>query len=211
MVFITVSISVIGYAEYLWILWFLYRVSNCSSMPYNEVVPAYTPFLVKIGTLTKHVKWCFFIEGFLYVFEFFILIPTNNVTLSGINMPNNFSFIITWGIIFVVIILAFPVLIYMQEHFLSTIVSNLKMERIKSLSYKLNVAVKDNSKQFTEIYMCNWIINNLITSPDYPVKVQRLGPATVAIATFVIHVFNLINQYPELKHFLINGILRNRT
>lgn len=211
MVFITVSISVIGYVEYLWILWFLYRVSNCSSMPYNKMIPAHTPFLVKMGTLTKHVKWCFFIEGFLYVFEYFILIPTNNVTLLSINMPNNFSFLVTWGIIFVVIILAFPVLIYTQEYFLSTIIRNLKAERIENLSYKFNVLIEEDSKHFPEIYMCNWIINNLLASPDYPVKIQRLGPAVVAITTFLIHLVNLINQYPELKNFLINRLLGGST
>lgn len=211
MVSVTVSISVIGYAQYLWILWFLYRVGNCSSLPYNKMMPAYTPFLVKIATLTKHAKWCFFIEGFLYVFEYFILIPNDHVTFSNINMPNNVSFLITWGVIFVVIILAFPVLIYTQEHLLSKIVSNLKEERIKTLSYHFDISTKESSNQFTDIYMCNCIIHNLLTSPDYPVKIQRLGPAVVAMATFAVHIVSLIDQYPELKNFLINRFLGNGT
>lgn len=204
MVSITVSISVIGYTEYLWLLWFLYRVSNCSSMVYNKIIPAYTPFLVKIATLTNRVKWCFFVEGFLYVYEYFILIPKGNITLSYINMPNNFSFLVTWGVIFIVIIMAFPIIIYVQERLLSTIVSNLKNQEIKLLSNTPDTMVIENSKEFSEIYMRHWIINNLIASPDYPVKIQRLGPSVVSVATFVLHVTNLVNQYPELKKFLIN-------
>lgn len=204
---ITVSISVIGYAEYLWLLWFLYRVSKCTSMPYNKIIPAYTPFLVKIGTLTNHAKWCFFIEGFLYVFEYYILIPNDNITLSNISMPDNFSFLVTWAIIFVVIILAFPIIVYIQEFFLSTIVNNLKTERVEILSYKINFPIEKNLERFPEMYMCNWLINSLISSPDYPVKVQRLGPTIVTMITFVLHVVNLINQYPDLKNFLINRLL----
>lgn len=207
MVTITVSISVVGYAEYIWLLWFLYRVSNCSLVVYNKIIPAYTPFLVKIGTLTKHAKWCFFAEGFLYVFEYFILIPNGNVTLSSINMPNNFSFLVTWGVIFVVIIIAFPTITYVQEHLLSKIVSNLKDQEIKYLSTKSYILIDGNYKEFPEIYMRHWIINNLINSPDYPVKIQRLWTSILSVATFVLHIVNLINQYPELKTYLINRLL----
>lgn len=206
MVSLTVSISVIGYAQYLWLLWFLYRISYCSSMLYNKIMPAYTPFLVKIGVLTNHAKWCFFIEGFLYVFEYFILIPNGNVSLSNINMPDKTSFLITWGVIFVVIILAFPIIIYIQESLLSKIVNNLKKQSMEILFLNLDTLIMENTEMFPQIYMRNQMINNLISSPDYPVKVQRLGPSVVATATSILHVVNLINQYPELKTFLVNRL-----
>lgn len=204
MVSITVSISVIGYAQYLWLLWFLYRINYCSLIPYNEIIPAYTPFLVKIGTLTKHAKWCFFIEGFLYVFEYYILIPKGNVTLKQINMPNQISFLITWGVIFVVIILAFPTIIFLQEVLLSKIVKELKRQQLETLLYSYEIQAFEKIEVSPQSYMRNQMINNLLTSPDYPVKIQRLGPSVIAAATGVLHIFNLINQYPELKIFLVN-------
>lgn len=204
---IVVSISVIGYVEYVWLLWFLYRVSKCSFIQYNKIIPAYTPFLVKIGTLTKHAKWCFFFEGFLYVFEYFILIPQGGITLSGLNMPNNISFLITWIIIFFVIILAFPIIILIQESLLLKIVKNLKNQRIEILSKQFNILSKKETNHFQEIYICSWLINSLIASPDYPVKIQRLGPAIISIATIFLHVASFLEQYPELKSFLINRFL----
>ena len=164
MVSITVSISVIGYAQYIWLLWLLYRMSYCSVMPCNEIIPAYTPFLIKIGVLTKHAKWCFFIEGFLYVFEYYILIPKGNVTLSGINMPDQISFLVTWGIIFGVIILAFPVIIYIQETLLSKIVKELKRQRLEALLYNCCVPSREKSELSPQVYMRNQMINSLITS-----------------------------------------------
>lgn len=206
MVTITVSISVIGYAQYLWLLWFLYRINYCSLIPYNEIIPAYTPFLVKIGTLTKHAKWCFFIEGFLYVFEYYILIPKGNITLLKIKMPDRISFLVTWGVIFVVIILAFPVIIFIQESLLSKIVKDLKKKRLDVLLYNYDIPNIKKDELSPEIYMRNQMINNLIISPDYPIKMQRLGPSIVATATCVLHIVNLINQYPELKTFLVNRL-----
>ncbi len=204
MVSITVSISVIGYTQYIWLLWFLHRLNYCSLIPYNEIIPAYTPFLVKIGVLTKHAKLCFFIEGFLYVWEYFILIPKGNVTLEKINMPDKISFLVTWGIIFIVIILAFPVIIYIQEFLLSKIVKELKKQRLEALLYNTDISIIENSELPTQIYIRNQMINNLINSPEYPVETQRLGPSVIAAATCVLHIVNLINQYPELKTFLIN-------
>lgn len=204
MVSVTVSISVIGYSQYLWLLWFLYRMNYCSLIPYNEIIPAYTPFLVKIGSLTKHAKWCFFSEGFLYVFEYFILIPKGKVTLSEINMPDQTSFLVTWGVIFVVIILAFPVIIYIQESLLSKIVKELKKQRLNALLYNYHISNIEKKELSPQIYMRNQMINSLIVSPDYPVEIQRLGPSVVAAATCVLHIANLINQYPELKAFLVN-------
>lgn len=201
---VSVSISVIGYTQYLWLLWFLFRVSRCNFVPYNKIVPAYTPFLIQIGILTKHGKWCFFLEGFLYVFQYFILIPDGNVTSTSIKMPNTFSFLVTWGFIFVAIILAFPVIISAQEFLLSKIVSNLKSQRIEVLSAPLYSLKSEDPEMLSKIYICNYLINN---SPNYPVKIQRLGPSAVAIATFFLHVLNLINQYPVLKTFLVNRFL----
>ena len=179
-------------------------MSYCSVMPCNEIIPAYTPFLIKIGVLTKHAKWCFFIEGFLYVFEYYILIPKGNVTLSGINMPDQISFLVTWGIIFGVIILAFPVIIYIQETLLSKIVKELKRQRLEALLYNCCVPSREKSELSPQVYMRNQMINSLITSPDYPVEIQRLGPSVVTAATCVLHIVNLLNQYPELKTFLVD-------
>lgn len=199
---ISVSISVIGYAAYIWILWFLYKVSKCSCLHYNKLVPAYTPFLVQIATLLQHAKWCFLIEGFLYTFEYFILIPKENITSTQINMPDNFSFIITWLIVLIVIVLAFPIIVFLQENLLAKIVSNLKNQQIEHLSYQYealsqNDSIKDNT---FNIFIYHEMISKLVATADYPLKIQRLGPTLVSIATICLHTVTLLNQLPQLEY-----------
>ncbi len=203
LVTIVVSISVIGYAEYMWILWFLYRISKCSSMDFNKIAPAYTPFLIKIGILTNHAKWCFFLEGFLYVFEYFILIPIDKTTSLSLKIPDKMPFIITWIVIFIVIIFAFPTIIFIQELLLSKIVNNLKNQRIEVWS-KLYNKLSHSETTFPSVSdgnLFNNLINSLIESPDYPVKTQRLGPAIISIATFCLHIITFLNQLPQLRTF----------
>lgn len=197
----TVSISVIGYMQYLWLLWFLYRTGKCSSMHFNRNAPAHTPFLIEITNLTETAKWCFFLEGFLYVFEYFILIPKDKITLDGVQMPDNTSFLITWFVIFVVIILAFPAIIFIQEKLIAQIVNNLKHQQIKILSQQFDIIIDDEgSSQTAKAFMYNTMINNIIASADYPVKSQRFGPALVSLATLCLHIITLLTQIPSLDY-----------
>ena len=203
MVCISVSFSVIGYTQYIWILWFLFRVSKCSSMHFNKITPANTPFLVQIATLLQQAKWCFLIEGFCYTFEYFILIPKENITSAQINMPDNFSFLLTWVIVLLVIVLAFPLIVFLQENLLSQIVTNLKKQRIEYLSEQydhLEQYVVLENKPFNT-FMYHEIISKLSDSADYPLKIQRFGPTVVTIVTGCLHIITLLTQLPELRNF----------
>lgn len=205
MVCISVFVSVFGYMQYIYVLWFLFRVSKCSKMYYNVMFPAQTPFLVKIAALLQQAKWSFFIQGFCYTFEYFILIPKGNVTIGGIKMPDNFSFFVTWIIIFIVIILAFPIIVIYQEHILTTIINNLKRKQIEYLytQYKVinqNISAK---QKIINTYVYQAIIGSVMESADYPLKMQKLGPIFISFVTACIHIINLLNQLP-LNRILIN-------
>lgn len=200
---VAVSISVLGYIEYIWLLWLLFRASKCSTMYFNRSNPAQTPFLVCLAQLTNRAKWCFFIEGFIYVFEYFILTPPAQLTLPTLQMPNNVSFLITWLILFIVIVLAFPTIVIIQETLIAKIISNLKHERVEQLSGWFDLASyrADGSGPPTEAYMYDSMIANVLASEDYPAKIRRLGPVLITVATVSLHIVTLIGQFPQLKLF----------
>lgn len=201
----SVFVSVLGYMQYLYVLWFLFRVSKCSQMHYNVIFPAQTPFLVKIATLLQQAKWIFFIQGFSYTFEYFILIPKGNVTIKGIKMPDNLSFLTTWIFILIVIVLAFPIIVIFQEHTLTKIIKNLKRKQIEYLHTQYQILCQNTSakQEATNIYLYQSIIGSVIASADYPLKIQKLGPILLSIVTTCIHIINLLNQLP-LNNILIN-------
>lgn len=205
LVCITVSVSVFGYMQYIYVLWFLFRISKCSQMHYNVMFPAQTPFLFQIANLLQQAKWSFFIEGFCYTLEYFILIPKGCVTFEEIKMPDTFSFLVTWAVIFVVIILAFPIIVIFQEHILTKIIDNLKRKQIEYLHTQYQVLNQHASvmQESINTYLYQVIISGVIASADYPLKSQKLGPILLSIATTCIHIVNLLNQFP-LNKILIN-------
>lgn len=200
---ITLFMSILGYVEYMWILWLLYRIAHCEHYHYNKSNPSQTPFLIYIADITNCAKWFFLVEGFIYIFEYFILIPRSNLINGKIQMPDNLSFFITWIILLIVLVMAFPIIVLVQETMISKIIDNLKQEQIQALSICFNIANNDLSNETIEqAYMCNSIMANIVSSSDYPIRIQRLGPALISVATFVLHTVNLLSQLPQIRDMI---------
>lgn len=103
--------------------------------------------------------------------------------------------------------MAFPIIVLVQETMISEIIGNLKQEQIQALSICFNIANNDLSKETIEqAYMCNSIMANIVSSSDYPIRTQRFGPALISVATFVLHIVNLISQLPQI-HSIVNQFL----
>lgn len=200
----TLFMSIFGYVEYMWMLWFLYRISKCEHFCYNQSNPSQTPFLIHIADITNYAKWFFLIEAFLYIFEYFILIPREKLTINQFQMPDNFSFFVTWIFLFIVLVLAFPIIVFLQETMMVKIIDHLKQEQIQNLSLYFNIASQDlsNSATIEQAYMCNSMMTNVVASNDYPIKVRRLGPALISIATFALHTVNLLSQLPQVSSWI---------
>lgn len=200
----TLFMSILGYVEYMWILWLLYRIAHCEHFYYNKSNPSQTPFLIYIADITNCAKWFFLVESFIYIFEYFILIPRRNLIAGKIQMPDNLSFFVTWIILLIVLVIAFPIIVLIQETLISKIIDNLKQEQIQAFSICFNIA--NSNEGIEQAYMCNSIIANIISSSDYPIRTQRFGPALISLATFALHTVNLLTQIPEI-HNLISQFL----
>lgn len=200
---ITLFMSILGYVEYMWMLWLLYRIAHCEHFHYNKSNPSQTPFLIYIADITNCAKWFFLVEGFIYIFEYFILIPRGNLINGKIQMPDNLSFFVTWIILLIVLVMAFPIIVLVQERMISKIIDNLKQEQIQALSICFNIANNDLSNEtIDQAYMCNSIMANIISSNDYPIKTQRFGPALISIVTFILHIVNLLSQLPQIRDMI---------
>jgi hypothetical protein len=198
LVSVSVYLSVIGYLEYLYLLHFLSRLKHCDTADYCRVCPAQTPFIKTLAEFLNKAKVCFLFEGLLYVFEYFILIPEGSVTLTQINTPDNLSFIVTWIVIFVVIIAAFPTIIMLQEYYIEQIIQNFKQKEVSLLTAHANINKHDISSTF---YFSS-LISNILKSDDYPIKIHHFGTIIVSLGTFCLHIVTLLTQVPTLQSFL---------
>ncbi len=199
----SVLIGAYGYAQYLFFLWFVYRAGKLKYRreSYNIYAPAETPWVVLIAKISQRLRAFFLWIGLIYVIEYSILIPTDKISFSDdsifLNTPNNGAFLISWLVLFLLVIIAFPIINYYQRKFVTNLVESLKEQTVHELSILMDEEKSRNSdpKQrmsITIIYSI--IIENIRRSKNYPIK-QMFGYETImTFVTFSVHVLNLYNK-----------------
>lgn len=209
----SVLIGVYAYVQYLFFLWFIYKLGNCEHYEYDMYTPAKSPWIVQLAKTSQRLRNFFLFVGLIYVIEYGILIPRNKITITNttinIDTANNAAFIISWIALFLLIIIAFPIINLIQRKLITRLIINLKMNSINELT-QLMYAKKHYSKQkkshLTTIVTYNILIENIRNSIDYPIKRQMSYEAAMLIITFTVHLCNLwdkiatIIQWDMLLH-----------
>ncbi len=200
----SVLFGVYSYAQYLFFLWFIYKAGKCEVIDYDQYTPADTKWITNMAMISQRLRNYFLFIGLIYVIEYAILVPANQITITttiSINMPNNFAFIISWIAVFLLVVVAFPIINRVQFQLISKIVSNLKGRSIKNLSELMFLEKEradEKSTSFTTIIAYNILVDTIRKSKDYPLKRQLSYETIMLMVTFVVHIFNLYNKVASL-------------
>lgn len=193
--FITIFISIVGYMLYVHLICFLHRLSNADIEKYSKFYPAYTSWLVDVTKYSSTYQNGFFICGTLYVILFTIHAPNATLKILSIWTVNNLQDIVlsaSWVVIFLAVLVGFPITSYLKSRMIKGIVAKLK---IKSSEYFESVMDKVKiDKQLDYIK----IIKEIMESPDYPLK-SGLN-VVISTATLVLNLIIAIQKfYPHMS------------
>ena len=210
----SVLIGAYGYVQYLCFLWFVYQAGKLEyrGESYNIYSPAATPWVSQLAKTSQKLRSFFLWIGLIYVIEYAMLVPTDKISFEddmiALNTPNNVAFLISWLALFLLVIIAFPVINHYQRKFVTDLVEKLKDQTVQDLSV-LMVEEKrreqDKHKRMSTVITYSVIIENIQHTKSYPIK-QLFGYETVmTFVTFVVHVLNLyskIASIPQLSPIL---------
>ena len=184
MLFITIFVSIIGYMLYVHLIHFLYRLGSADIEKYSKFYPAYTTWLVDITKYSSIYQNSFFISGTLYVILFAVHAPSETLkllSLGALHSLQDMILSISWLVIFLTVLIGFPLTSYLKNRMIKAIVTKLK---IKSSEYYESIIDKVNiDKQLDYIK----VIKEIMESPDYPIK----SGLDIAISTATL-VLNLL-------------------
>lgn len=210
----SVLIGVYAYMQYLYFLWFIYRAGKCKFdyYSYNMRAPAESPWLYQLAKTSQRLKNFFLWIGLIYVIEYSILIPADKISFSGgsisLNTPNNIAFVISWIALFLLVIIAFPMINYMQHTLVIRIVNRLKAQTVKELSDMMFEEQRNNQNKrdiMFATFSYSALIENVQQTKSYPIKRQLSYETLMTLVTFVVHIMNLyskIASIPQLSTFL---------
>ena len=206
----SVLIGVYGYMQYLYFMWFIFQAGKCnfSHGSYNILVPAETAWVAQLAKTSQRMRNYFLGIGLIYVIEYGMLIPTDKIEISkeaiSLNTPNNVAFIISWIALFVLVIVAFPVINYIQHQLVVNLVNRLKRQTSGELAEMMFEERKANSnprERMISIISYNMLIENVRQSKSYPINRHLSYEALMTVVTLVVHVLNLyskISSIPQL-------------
>ena len=209
----SVLIGVYAYVQYLFFLWFIHGIEKRTDkgIDFNRYVPANTAWVIQIAKTSQRLRNYFLFIGLIYVIEYSILIPINQIHFTDesivLNMSSNASFIISWIALFVLVIIAFPVINHVQRKLVSSLVSTLKAKTITDLSVEMQeekLGSKTKKERLTSVMTYSVLIENVQKSDTYPIKRQLSYETIMTLVTFLVHVMNLYTKIASIPQITLS-------
>lgn len=158
--------------------------------------PSNSEWIVKFTDTMNSFSFYFAIIGSAYTVLFYLTTPLSAITFFEnkliINTPNNLAFIITWGIIFVLIGFGYLILDYIWKKYIKTIVKKIKKMQLNQYADVLNDSIEIN-KDYIELFKL------YRDSSDFPLLFNEQAINLFAYIPILINLYNLFKPFISQK------------
>lgn len=201
--FIVVYISIIGYLQYIVLAIYIYNLAHSSENYRNlpksavECIPAQLEWIQALTKLSHIYRSAFFSLGSAYIIGYcaFCWLPEMQANTS---LP---AFYLLWGIIFIVIVMLFPIVSVLEYHWIKMIIEQLKVCYIMDLVKENNIKEKSETMRLSpavQRLVQTLCATQILNSKDYPLEsVWEIGyAALLSVFNFAAAVTTIIQCLP---------------
>ena len=141
MIFLVMVSAVLGQLCYLYYILILRRLSRGKMFKYNFFLPARTNWVRLLDEMGNRLTNAFFVLGFIYTLVYFLNLRPGYMSLSwhpfqiSISTPNDVAFVLSWVVLFLIIVIAFPCYVWSQSTYMRAIVRTLKDISIEEVHF----------------------------------------------------------------------------
>ncbi len=185
-------------------------IYSLSHIDYNDLPFAYPndlfeipDWLTNLTNIYKKAQFSFFTVGILFTAEYIMLMPDNIEIIDSngnLNLNLSFDFWSTWIVIFIFIIIAFPIFWILLKKLYIILATNLNKKALQGLSL-LTFLSADNVTSLWSYYQ---VQNNVIKYENRLFPKHNFYPF---IATSVSFILNLTKLFELLKLPLFGGTI----
>lgn len=203
---LVVYISIVGYVQYILLAVYIYKLAKSkyefSALQHslNECIPADIEWIQNITKLSHVYRTVFFTIGGLYIIAFsaFCYIPDfkANCDLQ--------IYHILWGIIFIAIVLTFPVISVLEYLWIKKIVEKIKNKYLfdiqKETKQNVNNFNKDKISKLQIFLLENIYALRIMESRNYPiVSIWNVGYSVcLTIFNFMATILTIVHELPTV-------------
>lgn len=202
---VVVYFSMLAYSQYIRFFVYLYIAAHNTIQFENMIMPDQQEFppkfswLIRIANISHVLNLMFFAVGGLYILAFatFCFSPVYHVEIgAGL-------FYMLWIIIFVFIVLAFPIICYQKTADIKRLVSKIKHCYIREILMEdhFRQSMADGIGQLSTIIR-NYCISIILDTPNYPTngKLNTVYSAVGVIINFVASIATIL-EYQGIQLF----------
>lgn len=194
----TVYFSICGYMCFVHFLCFVIQISQ-SSKNYKHLpklrsfsVPPEINWFAYITKMIVIFQFAFFTVGSLFICAFAVFCQLDAFSVSS----NSGIFVLLWGIIIFAIIIAFPIMVIMENKSIDTIHKNIQTSYFLLAKHEdNNNKVENTYKELLYDFITNKIIQNIVIqdSKSYKIYIRKCYAIVTSIFNMIVSVCSLLD------------------
>jgi hypothetical protein len=193
--------AILGQTCYVYYLLLLRRVTASETFKYNFYFPARTDWVQLLTQAGARLSNAFFVLGFIYTLVFFLNMPDGYVTISlrpwrlVLATPNNVAFVMSWVVIFIIIILAFPAYAWLKARYLRILIRRLKdisIGEIELLITEGKIRSEGNVDAELKYYQ---LMTNIENSSSEASDASNMLPVALTICSIAVHLIKISESF----------------
>ena len=195
---LTVFIAIQLYLKYLLYILTLRKISKLEFTTLTPVSlhnPSESDWVVKFTDNMNSFSNHFGILGIAYTSLFYLTTPLSAIRFSEniliIDTPNNLAFVITWGIIFILIGFGYVILDYIWKKYIEDIIK--KIKRMQLTEYDTTTNNRQINKDYIELFKL------YKDSPDFPHLFNGKTPNLIGYIPILINLYKLFQPFISQK------------
>lgn len=199
---VVVIISIVGYIQYICLAVYIAKLSHCAGRykglekGLTNYIPAEIPWMQKLTKLSHIYRTTFFTIGCSYIIAFsgFCFWPDMAAKTDSL------CFYILWCIIFVAIVLTFPIISALEHKWIKQIIQHLKESYIYDLEREQKLLKKSQSEQLVSVIV-SISARQILDSKDYPFH-SVWGVGYAMVMTFINFVTTITTIFTDTLPFI---------
>ena len=191
---LTVFIAIQLYLKYLLYILTLRKISKLEFTTLTPVSlhnPSESDWVVKFTDNMNSFSNHFGILGIAYTSLFYLTTPLSAIRFSEniliIDTPNNLAFVITWGIIFILIGFGYVILDYIWKKYIEDIIK--KIKRMQLTEYDTTTNNRQINKDYIELFKL------YKDSPNFPHLFNRKTLNPIGFIPILINLYRLLQPF----------------
>lgn len=188
----TVFTAIKLYLKYIFYILALRKIAKLEFATFTPISlynPSETTWIVKFTDMMSSFSKYFGVLGIAYTLLFYFTTPLSAISFSNnqltINTPNNIAFLITWGVIVILIGFGYILFDYQWKNYIKNIIKKIKRQRLLEYENIPNRQSKLN-KDYLELF------NLYKDTPNFPELFNGQNINPIGYIPIIINLYNVI-------------------